>query len=41
MQTASTRIWTQVPNSISYDNNLYADHTSINFKSIYVYIKSS
>ena len=32
IQTASTRIWTQVTDSISYDDNHYAKHTSYNMR---------
>ena len=28
MQTASSRIWTQIADSISYNDNYYAKHTS-------------
>ena len=28
MQTALFKIWTQVANSISYDDNCYAKHTT-------------
>ena len=34
MQIISSRIWTQVTNSISYDNNHYAKHN-------YIYILKS
>ena len=29
MQTVSSRIWTLVSNSISYDDNCYAEHASL------------
>ena len=29
MQTVSSRIWTQVTNSISYDNHCYTNHISL------------
>ena len=38
MQTASSRIWTQVAVSISYDSNHYTTNASIKYYRLLLYI---